>query len=348
MKQLTSTQFILLLAIQLVSGQAVAPSPVAPDSTDSDCTWYCDRIKAWRNYGTEYKATFYFESPISPKWIVYYTGLLGQCLSSGTLPAGETCTLDKLPTPNDPKCPANKVNKNGLCEECEEDEFIVDGKCVKKTLYGCKQGQQMVDGKCQDICKKPMAWVSGKCQKMCDKGYELKDGKCQRKCEKDQILTEGVCKKKNPCVKGEVLIAGMCKKICPKGQEPIGLKCKKINPCKPNEKLEKDGKCVKICPANYQLKNGECTKITTQCWTKKQCVGRFSRLQSKVSISMAQVNSEILALTDKTADDDWRRMQAAQVKEKVDGVYGKLTNDPRLVPLTQKKNSIRSYVQILW
>ena len=231
--------------------------------------------------------------------------------------------------PVDPNCPADKVNKNGLCVDCKEDELIVDGKCLKKSLYGCKPGQHMVGGICKDICAKGQEVVNGKCQKMCEKGTELKNGKCVKACSKDEVLINGKCQKKDPCVSGEVQVAGKCVKICPKGEEPIGEKCKRINRCKPNEML-KDGKCVKICPNDSVLKDGECVKKPQQCWTKRQCLLHWTNKNTNVTGKLYFVQIDRQEVMKNATDDKYRAPDAAK-----SGLLGGMTKDPRIIKLNQ-------------
>jgi hypothetical protein len=298
MKYLTILTWISLLTITLAQTLKKEDQGGSSDANYSNCTWYCDRIKAWRNYGKEYQANFLFASPITPKWIKFYTKLLAKCLSNGALPDGETCTLRKLPDPVDPGCPNNMVNILGVCTECKADEVIENGKCVTKTIYGCPPNQKRVNDTCVDICPQGSHMVNGKCKQDCPKGQKLEkgkcvktcpehehlvDGECVKKCEANQILVDGKCITKNPCPEEEVQIAGKCMRICPNGKEQVGLLCKdKTNPCKLGQ-MKKSGKCEDICPKRFYLKKGQCHFKPEGCHSKKQCIMHWIQQMSKTT-----------------------------------------------------------------
>ena len=117
-KTIFSLLLILLLTQTIVTQAVETGEDNGQDKVYTDCTWYCDRIKAWHAYGLEYRRTYMFDSPITPKWISYYTTLLGRCLDSGTLPDGETCTLKKLPPKIPVTCPKNSKPVLGVCTAC--------------------------------------------------------------------------------------------------------------------------------------------------------------------------------------------------------------------------------------
>jgi hypothetical protein len=53
----------------------------------------------------------------------------------------------------------------------------VNDKCVAKPPT-CKQGEELVNGKCVPKCKKGEELVNGKCVPQCGKNQELVNGKC--------------------------------------------------------------------------------------------------------------------------------------------------------------------------
>jgi len=287
-----NTIFSLLLIILLtqnIVAQAIQSSDDnGQDKVYTDCTWYCDRIKAWHAYGVEYKNTYMFESPITPKWIGFYTTLLGRCLDSGTLPDGETCALGALPPKFPVKCPANSQPILGVCTACPFGTILRGKRCIKevilrckkgftkvgkKCIRQCKKGDHLVKGVCVKHCKSNEILVNGECKLNCKKNQVEVNGKCVKKCKKTQVRRQGKCVDREQCKFGYVKFGGKCHKICTKpGTVLRGTKCVKINPCKPNEAFNKTTKkCLKICGPKQQVKLGKCEDIPIHCWSKKQC-----------------------------------------------------------------------------
>jgi hypothetical protein len=67
---------------------------------------------------------------------------------------------------------------------------------------------------------------------------------------------------------------------------------------------------------------------------------RWTRKQSQSSRKLSAVTDEIAAITKNSSDDDWRRLQAPVPAKAKSGVYGNMSNNPRLVTLTQLKTRI--------
>jgi len=237
-----------------------------PVQETTDCTWYCERIKAWIKYGDEYENTFGFVSPIQPKWISYYTKLLSKCMAVGTLPNGETCGLKVLPKPVLIACPPGKVFKDGKCHnQCPKGFELNDGFCHKKEKI-CPVGQKLVNGKCvSGDCPKGCTWNGSVCLKKCPKGTVNKNNFCVDKCQKDEIMVNDNCRKVNPCKPSQIKVSGVCKNRCKKDETWKSGKCIKKNPCKIGEVLQKDGKCQKVCPNSQKLVKGACITPVKPC-----------------------------------------------------------------------------------
>jgi len=327
------TIFSLLLII-LLTQNIVTQAPQSSDNNGqdvvyTDCTWYCDRIKAWNAYGVEYKRTYMFESPITPKWIGFYTTLLGRCLDSGTLPDGETCDLKKLPPKIPVKCPANSQAHLGVCTACPFGTILRGKRCIKETILRCrpgfakvgkkcirqcKKGDHLVEGVCVKLCKSNEKLVNGVCKLNCEKNQTEVNGKCLKKCKKTQVRRQGKCVAREQCKFGYVKINGKCSKICDHvGTVLRGTKCEKINPCKPNEAYNKTTKkCLKICGAHQCVKHGKCEDIPINCGTKKSCKKRVKTLMlakhKELQIVLGAINYETSkSLDDLDDDEDDRR-----------------------------------------
>lgn len=346
MRNIIFTILLITLLSHTINTQKAVDSNSVKEYTD--CSWYCERIKAWNVYGQEYKNTYMFDSPITPKWIAFYTPLLAKCLSSGTLPQGETCTLEKLPTPIIVVCPKNQQPRLGVCEACPQGFELKHGKCVKTVLMTCKPGFELLNGHCVSICKtdekvvggkcvkrctSPQQWVKGKCELVCKKTERVSKGKCVPKCKSQMRVSktsgkcikrcknanmsfrDGKCVAKEQCKYGYVRVSGKCHKICTKpGTVLRGTKCEKINPCKKNEAYNQTTKkCLEICKKNEYIKNGQCVKVPVDCWSKKQCKHIvMSKLKSKhkeIQVVLANINEVTFGQIDSLdEDDDERRL----------------------------------------
>lgn len=79
MKAILLTLFVVVISSQYIECQQMIEKKQLEYDDYSNCQWYCDRIKAWRVYEKEFKKTYYTKSPISPKWIDFYSDLLAKC-----------------------------------------------------------------------------------------------------------------------------------------------------------------------------------------------------------------------------------------------------------------------------
>lgn len=136
-----------------------------------------------------------------------------------------------------------KITEAPVTPTCAEDEELINGECVKKTV--CAEGEELVDGKCikkETICKDDEELIDGECVKKdtpCEKDEEFIDGECIKKetiCKDDEELVDGECVKKKPiCKSDEELVDGKCVKkivtpICKDDEELINNTCQKKSP----------------------------------------------------------------------------------------------------------------------
>lgn len=252
------------------------------------------------------------------------------CIENYSLIANENTCTDS--------CPIRTASVNGVCTPCkcedclycgvnlhtcylcDEDSYLLDGKCHKKCPLGYYENKdKRICSKCSDNC------LTCHCEETCyscEAGYKLHNKVCIKDCPKKSVVQTTAqgqicvpcgeacnkCTSNNPnicivCEENYFLHNGTCEKNCPLGyygdvESKICIKCT-VNNCNYCHKdkcilcssglVLFNNKCIDSCPLGYRTNGRTCEKCKVEnCLecnasanTCEKCLPNYFQLDDK-------------------------------------------------------------------